>query len=45
MLAIAINAFINVKVYFFVVIYKHKVCALRIVYLRISIILLQLLYY
>ncbi len=44
-LVIAINIFVNVKTYSFVVIYKRKVCAFRIVYLRFSVILLQLLYY
>ncbi len=45
LLVIAINAFVNVKAYFFVVIYERKVCAFRIVYLRLSVISLRLLYY
>ena len=44
-LIIVINVLVNAKAYFFVVIYKHKVCAFRIVYFRFNIMLLQLLYY
>ncbi len=44
-LVIAINAFVNVEVCYFVIIYKRKVYAFRIIYLRLNIILLQLLYY
>jgi hypothetical protein len=45
MLVITINAFINVEICFFVVIYERKVCVFEIVYLRLNIMLLQLLYY
>ncbi len=45
MLVIAINAFVNVEICFFVIIYKRKVYASRIVYLRFNIMLSQFLYY
>jgi len=45
MLTIAINALINIKLCIFVVIYEHKVCAFRVIYLCLNVILLRLLYY
>ncbi len=45
MLIIVINAFINVEAYFFVIIYERKICAFRIVYFCLNVMLLQLLYY
>jgi len=45
MLIIAINAFINVKACFFVVIYERKIYAFRIICFRLNVMLLRLLYY
>ncbi len=45
MLIIIINAFVNIKAYFFIVIYERKVYASRIIYFRFNVMLLQFLYY
>jgi hypothetical protein len=42
---IVINAFINIEVCSFVVIYKRKIYAFQAIYLYFNVMLLQLLYY